>query len=65
MNAVLADAGDVRVAMMTGQDRQEEGCEHGPLVRGVVADVMEGTVFNPGIKDATDLQEVDEEGQLP
>ena len=70
MNAVLTDAGDVRIAlraqqaMVTGQNRQQEGGEHRPLVGGVVADVMEWAVLHPGIEYAARLQEVDEEWQL-
>ena len=69
MNAVLTDAGDVRIAlraqqaMVTGQNRQQEGGEHRPLVRSVVTDVMEWAVLHPGIEYAAHLQEVDEEGQ--
>ena len=51
--------------MMTGQDRKKEGRQHGALIGGIVADVGQRTIVDPGIEDAADLQEVDEEGQLP
>ena len=71
MDRVLTEAGDVRIAwraqqaMVTGQNRQQEGGEHRPLVRSVVTDVMEWAVLHPGIEHAAHLQEVDEERQLP
>jgi hypothetical protein len=69
VDRVLADAGDVCIAlhaqqaMVTGQDRQQEGGEHRMLVGNVVTDIVQRAVLRPRSEHAAYLQEVDEEGQ--
>ena len=47
------------------KSRKNEGGEHRALVGGIVSDIVQRAALHPDIKDTTDLQEVDEERQLP
>jgi len=64
MDAVLAYRGDMRVAVVPCQDRQQQGREHRALARGMVALVLKRTVRDPAIKQPADLQKLNEERQL-
>ena len=50
---------------MAGQDRQQQGAQNIALARRVRAPQRQRTVRHPGIEQAAQLEEFDEERQLP
>ena len=65
VHCVTAERGDVRVAAMAGQGRQQQRSEQVALARGIRAAQPQRAVGHPGVKQATLLQVVDEKRQLP
>ena len=61
---IAPERGDVGVAPMTGQHRQQHGAEQVTLARCVWAAQPERAVRHPGLEQAGLLEIVDEEGEL-
>ena len=65
VHRVAAQRGDMRVALMPGQNRQQQSAQDVALGSRVRAGQRQRTVPNPGIEQAAELEELDEERQLP
>jgi len=63
-HGIAAHGRDVRVAPVTGQDRQHQRAQHVALGRRVAASVHQRASFHPLIEHAAGAQEFGEEHQL-
>ena len=55
----------MRIALMPGQNRQQQSAQDVALGRRVRAGQRQRTVRHPGIEQAAQLEKLDEERQLP
>jgi hypothetical protein len=63
-DAVTAQAGDMRVAMVPSENRQEPGAEDVSLVGGVAAVIGQGTTVHPGLVHACGSKRLCKKSQL-
>jgi hypothetical protein len=64
VDPVGADRGDVRVATLAGQHRQQQRPQQVDVGRGVGRAPRQRALFHPGLEEFGRLEEFDEEGQL-
>jgi hypothetical protein len=65
VHRIAAERGDVRIAAMARQHRQQHGAEQVALGAGIRAGKRQGTVSYPGVEQSGLFEVVDEERQLP
>jgi hypothetical protein len=65
VHRIAAQRGDMRVAAMPGQHRQQHGAEQVALLRRIRTGERKRTVRHPGVEQPGLFEVVDEEGQLP
>jgi len=63
-DSVAAQSGDMRIAMMPGEDQQEPSAKYAALVRGVVAAVGQRATRPPGLVDSGGGKKLGEKSQL-
>ena len=54
----------MRVAVVAGEDRQQQGGQHRAFIRRVVAVVGQRAIRHPGLEHAAHFEKLDEERQL-
>ncbi len=60
----MANRCNMRVAVVAGEDRSQQGGQHRARIRRVVAVVGQRAVRHPGLEQAAYLEKLDEDGQL-
>jgi hypothetical protein len=64
VDAIMANRRNMRVAVVSGEDRPQQGRQHRALIRRVVAVVGQRAICDPGLEQATHFEKLDEERQL-